>query len=334
MADQRQEALIGLGRMLKSAGYRFTTCAPLSHEIVNQRPGNELAASPTDIFGWSRPFAQEAVAGALLEVMDAAGVLEPQGSLLKSTVRFSTLGPLLLAHSAFPTTRQDSVFFGPDTYRTCRAIQAEFLRDRKFLPDVIVDVGAGAGAVGLYAASLLPNRPRVILTDISAASLWMSEVNTRLNDIAAVEIRHSDILDNVPEAADLILSNPPFLVDRSGRTYRDGGGPWGTDIACRIVAQASASLNQGGRLMLYTGTPIVEGADILARMLDPIVDRNAWSLDYAEVDPDIFPEELFREPYSKADRIAAVFMVLAQARKDSAAGRARPHDPGGFIDGA
>ncbi len=332
--DQRQEALIELGRVLESTGYRFTTCAPLSHEIVNRRPGNELGLSPTDIFGWSRPFAPEVLAGIVLDLMEVAGVLEQQGALLKSTVRFSSLGPLLIAHSAFPTTQQDSVFFGPDTYRTCRAIRAEFLRDSRFLPDIIVDVGAGAGAVGLFAATLLTNRPRLILTDISAASLWMSEVNTRLNDIAAVEIRHSDILDSVPEAADLIVSNPPFLVDRSGRTYRDGGGDWGTDIACRIVAEAFAKLNQGGRLMLYTGTPIVEGADILARMLDPIIDRDAWSLDYAEVDPDIFPEELFRQPYSKADRIAAVFMVLAQARKGSGAGRFRPKDPGGFIDGA
>lgn len=332
--DDRQEALIALGKMLKTEAYRFTTCAPLTHEIVNRRPGNEVGESLSDIFGWSRPFEPEAVPGAILDVMEAADVVEPKGSLVKSRVRFSSLGPLLIAHSAFPTDQQDSVFFGPDTYRTCRAMQAEFAADGTFRPEVVVDVGAGAGAVGLYAATLLPNRPRVILADVSTAALRMSEVNAHLNDIAAVEIRHSDILDSVPETADLIVSNPPFLVDRAGRTYRHGGGDWGTDMACRIVAQALGKLNGSGRLMLYTGSPIVGGADVFAGMLQDMVDRDAWSVAYAEVDPDIFPEELFREPYSKADRIAAVFLVVSRVGQHRVTPHASHHTRGSFIDGA
>jgi release factor glutamine methyltransferase len=36
--------------------------------------------------------------------------------------RFSTLNNLLLAHSPYPTTDADAVFFGPDTYRFCKLI--------------------------------------------------------------------------------------------------------------------------------------------------------------------------------------------------------------------
>jgi precorrin-6B methylase 2 len=309
--DSQQKSLVELGIILRSSGYRFVTPPPLTHEIVNSRPENEQARSLTGVFGWSRSFAPDVVGGAMIDLMEAAGVVEPDGILLRSTVRFSTLGPLLVVHSAYPTADTDSVFFGPDTYRTCRAMRAELAADRAFVPRRIVDVGAGSGAIGLYASTLLPYTPRVLLTDISPHALWMAEVNARLNGVPSAEIRRSDILDSVSGPIDLIVSNPPFMVDRSDRLYRNGGGDWGMDLSCQVLAQSLAALDRGGRLMLFTGTPIVDGKDIFAGMIEDLIDRKVWSVSYAEVDPNIYPEELFQEPYSKADRIAAVFLVAA-----------------------
>jgi hypothetical protein len=100
---------------------------------------------------------------------------------------------------------------------------------------------------------------------------------------------------------------------RSDRTYRHGGGDWATEIALRTLSDATDKLAERGKLMVFTGTPVLDGTDLFAADLEGLLNRDAWSLDHAEVDPDIYPEELPQEPYSKADRIAAVF--LAPERK-------------------
>jgi precorrin-6B methylase 2 len=310
--DDRQRALVDLGLLLRERGYAFVTPAPAAHEIVNRRPGNERGRSLADVFGWSRPFAPEDLPREAVRLMEAAGVLDAADGLARSTVRYSSLGPLLVAHSAFPTTARDAVFFGPDTYRTCRAIRGEFRAAPEFAPEMLVDIGAGAGAVGLYAASLLPGRPRAILTDISAAALRMCAVNARLNGFETVELREGDALSAVPEPAQLYLCNPPFIADPDARLYRDGGGDWGIDIGARIVAETLARLPPGGRLMLFTGAPVVDGRDVFRGRVAALLERPDLCHDYGEVDPDIFCEELLHPPYDRADRIAAIFLAVTR----------------------
>ena len=62
----------------------------------------------------------------------------------------------------------------------------------------------------------------------------------------------------------------------------------------------------GGRLVLYTGTPIVRGADPLFDSLQRCLQLYASHFVYEEIDPDVFGEELDRPAYANADRIAAV----------------------------
>ncbi len=50
-------------------------------------------------------------------------VLEAHGELWRSRVRWSSLGDLLLVHSAWPTDSSDAVFFGPDSYRFAQLIE-------------------------------------------------------------------------------------------------------------------------------------------------------------------------------------------------------------------
>src|SRR5215207_8891358 len=120
--ESRDQALLDLGRELRSGGYRFTTVTPASHNRVNQRRGNEVAKSLECVFGWSRPFRAGALPKRTLSLLEEAGELESRDGFLHSKVRFSTLGPQLFVHSAFPTEQGDAVFFGPDTYRFARAL--------------------------------------------------------------------------------------------------------------------------------------------------------------------------------------------------------------------
>ncbi|MFL6947701.1 MAG: hypothetical protein ACJ8FU_05830, partial [Xanthobacteraceae bacterium] len=122
-ARARDEALLALGRELLARGYRFTTITPAAHQRVNSRSGNEIGSSLEAVFGWSRPFQRSSLPAAIIELLQDAAELETCDGLLRSKVRFSTLGVQLFVQSAFPTDQPDAVFFGPDTYRFVRGLR-------------------------------------------------------------------------------------------------------------------------------------------------------------------------------------------------------------------
>jgi SAM-dependent methyltransferase len=288
------DPLASLGRALREIGYSFVTPTPATHWRVLARGGE--ASTLRDVFGWSRPFREGIVPPPILSLLEEAGALHREGPLLRSAVRFSTVGPLLLAHSAFPTDQPDAVFLGPDTYRF-----ASFLQQR--VPERIgslADVGCGTGAGGLL---LAPRAGSVQLLDVSAAALRFARANCELNGLEA-RVAHSDVLSGASGPLDLIIANPPYLADDRGRTYRDGGGELGTGLSVRIVREALDRLRPGGRLLLYTATPVQAGEHLLWPQLAPLL--RGIRHRHFEIDPDVFGEELDRPAYSHVERIAVV----------------------------
>jgi len=243
--------------------------------------------------------------------LEQAGALERRGEHLRSAVRFSTLGDQLLVHSAFPTEGADAVFFGPDTYRFARAIAqcVATLSPRRAMR--ILDVGAGSGAGGLHAAALLRDvSPTVTLTDINESALCYSRINAALNRVPNVDVVESDLYADVDGSFDLIVSNPPYLVDPLARLYRHGGGELGSALSLKIVEQGVDRLAPGGRLLLYTGSAIVDGVDHFEQSLREALRGRAVRIAYEEIDPDVFGEELEDPPYDRADRIAVVAVTI------------------------
>jgi SAM-dependent methyltransferase len=305
-------ALLELGRALKRFGYRFTTITPASHARVIRRASNE-PPSLTDIFGWSRHFRADQLDVGLVRLAITAGVLQSKASWLKSSVRFSTLGDHLYVHSSYPTDQADSVFFGPDTYRFARLISNAIAgRDAHRLHRLrVLDVGAGSGAGGLHAAALARRLcPAVTLTDINRLALRYCRVNADLNDIHDVRVVESDLFADIPGSYDLIIANPPYLVDKLTRSYRHGGGEFGSDLSVRIVEESVPRLARGGRLILYTGSAIIDGRDDFHETLLARLSGRELRMAYEEVDPDVFGEELDHQPYDRADRIAVVSVTI------------------------
>src|SRR5690348_326086 len=114
LLSREEQALLELGRLLRdgSGGYAFVTPTPETHRRVNARPGSGRAATLRDVFGWSRPFRRDLLPPEMLRLLDRAGALEESGGaagLLKSRVRFSTLGAGLFVHSVYPTVQEDAV---------------------------------------------------------------------------------------------------------------------------------------------------------------------------------------------------------------------------------
>jgi methylase of polypeptide subunit release factors len=299
-------ALVALGEELRRQNYRFTTITPLSHARVNAR-APQGAATLADIFGWSRAFDERDFPAAMLA---EAGALEMAGAQLRSAVRFSTLDEQIFVHSAFPTEQGDAVFFGPDTYRFARVIR-QSLATWERRPARIIDIGAGSGAGGLHAAASMRDAwPQVVLTDINEQALRFSRINTALNNVPNVEVVESNLYDDVSGDFDLIIANPPYLVDARERTYRHGGGEFGGTLSVQIAEQGIVRLAPGGRLLLYTGSAIVEGADPLHDALREGIARRVARFSYDEIDPDVFGEELEGPPYDRADRIAVVAVTV------------------------
>ncbi|MDM0032140.1 class I SAM-dependent methyltransferase [Variovorax sp. J22P271] len=305
------EALRLLAGALQTAGYRFTTVSPESHRRYLQRRAHRAGANLRDIFGWSLSFAPEDLSSDIRSLAEEAGALTTSGGKLRSRVRFSTLGDSVYLHSAYPTLEPASVFFGPDTYRFISLIQRE-LAARPAVRRV-VDIGCGSGAGGLEAIRALRAMgqfARLEMTDVNPRALEYATVNARLAGVEDAELRQADLFAGLSPGADLIIANPPYLMDRELRAYRHGGGSLGAGLSQRIVSEGVPMLAPGGRLVLYTGSVIVGGEDLLLASLRPMLERDRLEFRYAELDPDVFAEELDQPGYEGAERIAVVSLVV------------------------
>ncbi|SHL03197.1 methyltransferase [Phytopseudomonas punonensis] len=309
--NSAQQSLLSLGQALNKQGYRFITGTPLTHERVNARGENAEAHDLRGVFGWSRPFTPALVGGELFELMQAAEILQHDGEKLFSAVRWANLDGNLFVHSRYPTQQTDAVFFGPDTYRFVRAIDAFLNTPSAVTISRAVDIccGAGPGAVSIALA-----RPaaEVLAVDINPRALEFTRVNAALAKVDNVEAVHSDLLKNVEGDFDLIVANPPYMLDAEARAYRDGGGELGAGLSEAIVEASINRLAPGGSLLLYTGVAMTAAGDpFLAYVKRSLGDRAlAWR--YEEVDPDVFGEELLKPGYEKVERIAAVVLTVTR----------------------
>jgi len=298
-------ALLELGRSLQREGYRFITPTPATHQRVLQRaphPARDLR----DVFGWSRPFEPGVLSLQQQACLRDADQLDTDGPLWRARLRFSNLGELLLAHSAYPTAAADSVFFGPDTYRFC-----SLLSRWDTGADTVVDIGAGSGAGGLWLAHLRPRR-EVLLTDINERALALARVNARLAGIEARTLV-SDLFAALPELPDLCVANPPYMKDAGQRSYRDGGGTHGEGLSLRIAREWLERARPGQALILYTGSAIVDGRDAIVEGVAALARLHGVSeLRAEEIDPDVFGEELEQPGYDDVERIAAVGVRLVR----------------------
>lgn len=305
------QGMLATGRWLATQGYRFITTTPATHARVNARAKNGQAHDLRGIFGWSRPFTRSVLDREVLRELQDAGLLQAEAGLLRSRVRYSSLNDQLYVHSAYPTTQSDAVFFGPDTYRFVQMIEAELVRAPLRSGARILDVGCGAGPGGIAAA--LASRaasPTLILSDINAGALLHARVNAALANMSRVTFAQGDLYAPVDGSFDLIVSNPPYLVDAAARAYRHGGGDLGADLSMRIVTEGMQRLNPGGRLLLYTGAAMVDGQDPMLEALKPVLRAAGWQYTYRELDPDVFSEELDTPAYARAERVAVVALML------------------------
>lgn len=305
------DALLELLRRLDETGYDFVTPTPLTHQRVVRRPGMQEARSVRDVLGWSLAFRDGLLPADLFDALDAAGMLSREGDLWRSAVRVSRVHGLLFLHSAFPTAEEDSVFLGPDSYRFADFVVREMGDDCRL--HRLLDVGGGAGVGALVAAARCWAR-ETLLTDVNPRALRLARLNAQHAGIA-LATRLASGLEAAPQDCDLILANPPYIVDPAGRAYRDGGDLHGGETSLEWARAAIAKLAPGGRFLLYTGSAILDGGrDPMRERLREVAEDAGVALAYRELDPDVFGEELDTSAYADVERIAVVGCVITKPR--------------------
>ena len=317
LAINKQKQLTLLLAYLQQHRYRFTTISPSSHEKVNNRPKNAMANDLIDIFGWNRVFKREVIDATLFDLMQAANIVIKVGDYWKSQLRVSNINDQLFLHSAFPTLGNDAVFFGPDTYRFANVIRQYIVNNLQPIHRAVdIGTGSGVGAVCLALAlseimieSKTEPKTEIVALDINNDALSLARVNIDASGINNIALIHSNILQNVEGNFDLIIANPPYLLDKTERAYRHGGGQLGAGLSLAIVDAAIERLNANGTLLLYTGVVIVNGHDAFFAEVTAKLNIAGLTYEYSEIDPDIFGEELNSEAYRMADRIAAVVLT-------------------------
>ncbi|MFJ1269934.1 arginine deiminase family protein [Legionella lytica] len=299
-------SVLKIGAYLKSQQYQFITVTPETHGRILNRNIDFQNLSDKEImrqfFGWNRPVPECYLPSHILKYLHEAGLLSNTGDGIKSQVRFATLHGKLYVHSSFPTLDKSSIFFGPDSYRF-----VNFLRHLNLNAQKVLDIGCGTGVGALSLES-----DRKLLCDINPTALIYAEANAKLNECENVELYHTDILDGAPSDADLLISNPPFIMDTLNRQYCNGGNFYGVEIALNIIKQAMEYLREGSSLVMYTGSCIINGEDIFLKRCKKNISGIKYHFSYEEIDSDIFSEELGSTPYKNVERIAAVGLVLTK----------------------
>lgn len=145
--------------------------------------------------------------------------------------------------------------------------------------DTVLDLGAGAGLIGILAAR---RGHRVVATDLVPACSECTRSNALLNGVGArLEVRTGDLF--VPlrgETFDLIAANPPQMPTPPDREWdddqarTDNGGPDGWAVVDRIIHEAPTYLKPEGRLVfpLFGFLGVERASETLRRAgLDPRV---------------------------------------------------------------
>lgn len=115
-----------------------------------------------------------------------------------------------------------SCFFGYDFYVDNRVLiprfeteelvfnVSEYIKRNKKGIIKILDLCCGSGIIGITLSLLFP-QVKVTCADISKEALEVTKINSKKHNVA-IEIIQSDLLENINDKYDIIISNPPYIA--------------------------------------------------------------------------------------------------------------------------
>ncbi len=144
----------------------------------------------------------------------------------------------------------------------------------------LAEVGVGSGAVAVALAVNLPCA-EIYAIDSSADALVVAESNCRNHHVLdRVHLLLGDLLEPLPEAVALIVSNLPYVarheleglapdITQYEPLIALDGGPDGLDLFRRVLKQAGPRLQPSGMICLEIGATQASAVNDLARIHFP-----------------------------------------------------------------
>lgn len=143
-------------------------------------------------------------------------------------------------------------------------------------PPRMVDIGTGSGILAICIAKHV-KASKINAVDISRAALEVAKRNAEKHGVTGqVRFIQSDLFESLPMTApyDYIVSNPPYVKTNELSTIAADaaatepllaldGGPEGTDVIRRLIAQTPERLLPGGSLLMEISPMISESVEAL-----------------------------------------------------------------------
>jgi len=140
------------------------------------------------------------------------------------------------------------------------------LIDREFspwltrMPERILDLCTGSGCIGIACALAFPDA-EVDLVDISMEALEVAELNVARHRVERrVRTLESDLFEDLDQAYDLIVCNPPYVDADEYRREPElalAAGIDGLDVVRRVLRDAPDWLEDEGLLLVEVGNSAV-----------------------------------------------------------------------------
>jgi release factor glutamine methyltransferase len=150
----------------------------------------------------------------------------------------------------------------------------------------IVDVGTGSGAIAVAIAATLRRRRMlgevaIVATDVSAEAIEVALENAVGHGVAdRIDFYETDLLPPLAGIRhDVIVANLPYVatgeVDAAGPTLASeprvalDGGPDGTSVIARLIAELPTGLAAGGTALIEIGAGQAEAVEAMASSVLP-----------------------------------------------------------------
>jgi release factor glutamine methyltransferase len=118
--------------------------------------------------------------------------------------------------------------------------------------DRVLDMGTGSGVNAIAAASA---KATVVAVDVNPAAVAAARQNAALNGMQeAIEVRQSDVFDDVSGRFDLIVFDPPFRWFAANDLWELGTADENYRALTRFFAEVGEYLTPTGRIILSFGT--------------------------------------------------------------------------------
>jgi len=150
---------------------------------------------------------------------DRVQLLLNEQQTLQNYEKYQSLIQRRLNHEPIEYITEKVSFYSREFFITSGALiprpETELLVDRavEIKPQNVAEIGTGSGIISIMLALLIDDI-KITATDISKEALTIAKINANKFGVSdKITFVHTNYLDNIYDAFDMIISNPPYIAN-------------------------------------------------------------------------------------------------------------------------